>query len=194
MGGTQASWPFFVAFVGVAVVVAAIIAVNVLAGGGRTGSNQQGTGLTAGGASACPEFFEHADTPWVPARPAGAHPKDKLVPTLHPTHVTICRYAGRSRESLHLAGQRELTGKLDVVVDSLRTETVRKKISFACIEPPASTEDYLIGMRYAEAIVWVSAPGEKCLGSSNGSRYSHTNLSAIAAASYAARTWVSSPK
>lgn len=195
MGGHMASWPFAVAFAVAALLVGGVIAVNVFAGGGTTGSRQQGTGLTASGAVACPEFFEHPDTPWVPARPAGVHPRNHLVPKLHPTHVTVCAYTFRTDgpgSSLRLSGEHELGGRLDDVVDSLRSVAVRSTSSYSCVGGGLSSRNYLIGLRYAEAIVWVSASGA-CNASSNGARYSHHDLSTAAAASYAARRWVGTP-
>lgn len=198
LGGQLAWWPFALALGGVAVVVIAVILVNTLAGSGTTGSRQQGTGLTASGAVACPEFYEHAHRGWVPARPAGVRSPTRIVPTLHPTHVTVCEYLGRpggAATSLQLTGQRELTGDLDRVVDTLRTVPKAATTPPACAAPAGvqDANDYLIGMRYAEAIVWVSAPGNHCVGSGNGVFHSDRNLAVIAADSFATRTWVSSP-
>lgn len=192
LGGRLAWWPFAVALSAVVALVLAVVLINVFAGNGTTGSRQQGTGLTASGAVACPEFFEHPSTPWVPARPAGVHPKDKLVPKLHPTHVTICAYSGPARsKSLRLTGGHELTGRLDAVVGTLRKATTVKSASFSysCFQGAQPT--YLIGMRYAEAIVWVSAPA--CGVATNGTRVSRADLNRVAASSYAARRWSGKP-
>lgn len=200
LGGAQSRWPFLVALVGAVVVVGIIL----LVGKGSTGSTQNGTGLTASGAVACPKFFQDADqtdtttSPWVPAKPAGVHSKNKMVPKLHPTHVTVCGYLGKGTahpKSLRLSGQRELGGELDRVVDSLRTVPAAsaKQQSCAYYLSPSDGDDYLIGLRYAEAIVWVSAPGNHCLGSGNGAFHSDRNLSSDARASFAARSWVDRP-
>lgn len=200
LGGAQARWPFLVALLGALVAVGIVL----LVGRGSTGSRQGGTGLTKSGAVACPEFFQDAykttptSSPWVPAKPAGVHSKVNMVPKLHPTHVTVCAYLGTTGahpKSLRLSGQHELGGELDRVVDTLRTLPAAAPKPPLCdlYVAPSDADDYLIGLRYAEAIVWVSAPGNHCSGAGNGVFRTDRNVSAYAKASYAARTWVSSP-
>ena len=202
LGGYLAWWPFAAALGAAVALVTAVVLINVFAGGGTTGSRQQGDGLTAGGAVACPTFYEHVQPtvgtpyPWVPAKPAGVHAKNRMVPKLHPTHVSICQYLDRSSaeaKSLRLTGQRTLGGTLDRVIDTLRHVPANPHGSSSCLAEltPANTDQYLIGLRYAEAIVWVSAPKDRCAGASNGTFSTAENLSGYAAASYAARRWVS---
>lgn len=209
LGGRLAWWPFAAALAAAIALVLAVVLVNVFAGGGTTGSRQQGTGLTSSGAVACPEFYEQADptdtegtkgtkgAPWVPARPAGVSAKKKLVPKLHPTHVTVCEYLGhlgKAAKSLRLTGQHELSGDLDKVVPTLRAAPAAgRPRPCATYLARSDANRYLIGLRYAEAIVWVSAPGNHCDGAANGRFSTARNFSAVAAASFAAGTWVATP-
>ena len=168
-------------------------------GGGPTGS--EGTAVAGDKALACPRMYSQvrADTNgWVPHAPQGLNGDDRLVPTDEsPTHAVVCAYlSGKDpseTKSIPLTGREKLKGSLAGLVKTLAaTPRISTTNNVACsgAVTKADTRNYLFGLSYGQATLWVSAAGYHCEGSTNGSFSTRTNTSAWAAASYQAKRWV----
>ncbi len=148
----------------------------------------------------CPQTYSQTGgdaNGWVPIEPQGLNGDDALLPDQTPTHAVVCAYLAGAQpavtKSVALTGRRVLTGSLAGLV---RTLSAAPRIGSAgqpaCSAnlTKADTRDYLLGLRYGKATLWVSAPGYHCAGSTNGSFTTGTNVATYAAASYAAGRWV----
>ena len=170
-----------------AVVVA--VAVGVVAGTRSSPQEHNGdrtlpqpAGLTIGD---CPRHTSDA----VPARPDGVDGTDRLVPDATPTGVIVCAYLHDDRGAL--TGARALSGALSAVSETLSWEPRGTTDSWPCATYLAITDgdNYFIGLTYADAAVWVAAPGDHCAGASNGRFSTPANLRALAETAYQSGVW-----
>ncbi|WP_375497306.1 hypothetical protein [uncultured Jatrophihabitans sp.] len=184
-----------------AIAAVALIAIFTI-GVKNDGSNPDvagGTSVAADKALACPRAYAQTRgdaNGWVPLRPRGLNGDDALVPDQTPTHAVVCAYLAGAEpsvtKSVALTGRSVLAGSLTGLV---RTLSVAPRISgakpaCAALLTQADTRNYLFGLSYGKATLWVSAPGYHCAGSTNGSFTTRENLANHAAASYAAQKWV----
>lgn len=186
-----------------AVVAVAFVLVLTFGSGNGGGSpdGSEGTAVAGDKALACPRMYSQvrADTNgWVPHAPQGLNGDDRLVPTDEsPTHAVVCAYLGgddpSKTKSIPLTGRSRLQGSLAGLVRTLSAAPrISTSANVACsgAVTAADTHDYLFGISYGQARLWVSAAGYHCEGSTNGSFNTRTNLSDYAAASYKAKRWV----
>jgi hypothetical protein len=137
----------------------------------------------------CPTLPRRADLNlWVPDRSRA--PRHSLVPDHTPTSVTLCAYLHDSGIGTPTGGTR-LDGNLAAVTTALRAARPARSGGLACTLNASATDfdNYLIRMAFGSAVVWVSAPGSHCLGSTNGRFSSGTNLRIDAAQAYRYGRW-----
>jgi hypothetical protein len=127
---------------------------------------------------------------WVPAAPSIAT-GGRLSPAEPPDSVIVCAY----REATPVTPARTvLRGDLGVVTAQLAT-LAQRTTADGCLTYLAlsDSQNYLIGLRFGSDVVWVSAPGDHCLGSTNGRDDSPVNLRADAQQAYRTGYWDSDP-
>jgi hypothetical protein len=154
------------------------------------------TGVShAGGPLPCPGAYS-IDAPgrpyggWVPAAPS-ITTGGRLSPAETPDSVIVCAY----REATPVTPARTvLRGDLRVVTAQL-ANLAQRTTADGCLAYLASSDsqNYLIGLRFGSDVVWVSAPGDHCLGSTNGRDDSPVNLRADAQQAYRTGYWDSDP-
>ncbi|MGI8677421.1 MAG: hypothetical protein ACR2LX_01780 [Jatrophihabitans sp.] len=175
---------------GAAVVAAVVVLILVLTGSGK--ENHLGTATDADGALSCPKTYEVNSTAWVPIDPAGVDGKKSLVPDTKPGHATVCHYptsgSPTERGDARLAGRRTLGGDLRAITRGL-SKLPKSPAQTCAARQAAPGGSYLLGLNFATGVVWVSAPGEECLGSTNGVYQTSTVRTAVQSA-YDARAWV----
>jgi hypothetical protein len=143
----------------------------------------------------CPATASHG----VPATPSGVNGKARLVPVETPTRVVVCAYiAPRSPEfkgsPVATSGAVTLTGNLaGVATDLTWVPPSIPGQQESCTSNLAATDgdEYLIGLNYSGATVWVAAHGNHCSGATNGRFNTNENIAGWAASWYRAGHWVS---
>jgi len=132
-------------------------------------------------------------SPWLPATPRGLNGSARLAPLRVPARVVVCAYLG-PRSAAGTTGSVLLTGDLSGVMSDLAWIPPAHAVG-ACADflRPADSDYYLIGLSYLGAREWVAAPGNHCVGSSNGVFASNANLSSRASAWYQAHRWTATP-
>lgn len=142
----------------------------------------------------CPTDYRATATqaPWVPAKPHGVDASARLAPDETPTTVVVCAYLHRIGTGGLVTGRRVLAGKLGGVRDVL-AYVPRSTTSPPCTAILLGTDgdNFLLGLTYGSGTVWVSAPGNHCSGSGNGSFRAAPNLSSFARAAYLSGRWTS---
>lgn len=149
----------------------------------------------------CPKAYDLSAPTWVPAEPDGVDGAARLAPLTPPSSVLVCAYvhdndaASPHDRTTALTGGRTLAGNLDAVSTALGWAP--RSIDGA--EHPCTLEErftdpdrYLVGLTYAGATIWVSAPGNHCSGSSNGVFTSDTNFAGEVAAALRTGDWPAS--
>jgi hypothetical protein len=136
-------------------------------------------------APSCPAQFDSASKPWVPALPTGVDGRTRLAPATVAAAVVVCAYRHADNEAL--TGSRQLAGDLTPVEDQL--SWAPPKVNTAVLPcalyiAAADRDNYLIGLQYQDALVWVWAPGFHCQSSGNGEFVSSANLGAVASGWY----------
>ena len=187
-----------------AVAVVAVVLVVTLGSGSNPGdpTGSEGTAVARDKALACPRQYRQTrgDTNgWVPHGPKGINGDDRLVAADTPTHAVVCAYlAGADpnvSKEISLTGRSKLSGSLSGLIKTLSAlprQSSTRTVTCATLLTTADRRNYLVGLSYGEATLWVSAPGYHCAGSTNGSFSTGTNVAGDAAASYAAKKWVAS--
>ena len=140
-------------------------------------------------AAECPTVPRRADLNlWVPDRSRA--PRHSLVPDRTPDSVTVCAYLHTPDGGAPTGGTR-LDGNLAAVTTALRAARPARSDGFTCTLDARATDfdNYLIRLAYGDSVVWVSAPGSHCLGSTNGRYTSGTNLRIDAAQAYRYGRW-----
>jgi hypothetical protein len=168
----------------VPVMVAAAVAA-VVAGGawadGTLGGHQRAPATARAGpvpvprTLSCPPSYA-GQAPWVPARPAGADGRSRLVPPTTPSSALFCAYRGsntaKGQAGWALSGQRPLAGGLARLAGQLTWQPRRLPgQQIPCTAMGGPQTNYLIGLTYpAGATIWVAATDEpnECVSSSNG--------------------------
>ena len=199
-GGSRTLAPILGAL---AIVAVAIVAILVFGAGSDPGNptGSEGTAVASDKALACPRLYTQTrdDTNgWVPHTPQGLNGDDQLVPDDEsPTHAVVCAYLGGAEPNvakmIPLTGRSVLKGSLAGLVRTLSAEpriSTSNNTACAAVLTRADTRNYVLGLSYGSSKLWISAAGYHCAGSTNGSFTTRTNLSAAAAASYAAKKWV----
>lgn len=189
-------WPI----AGAAIVAALVVLVIVLAGPGE--DNHVGSKIDNGGALVCPDSYEQRafvrngkiQKPWVPVEPTGVGGDTTLVPDTEPSHVTLCQYSSTRTDTdnaveVKLSGHRTLDSGLREVTKDLTDEPKRQSSSTGCTSSGGAKEDYLIGLRFATGLLWVSVPANDCLGATNGKFVTGSSLTARVTRAYEARAW-----
>lgn len=155
-------------------IVVAVIAVVVVALVGSGSDRHLGTSTDADASLQCPKTYEIGSVAWVPIGPAGVNGKKRLVPDTKPGHATVCRYptAGNPTErsqDTRLSGRRTLGGDLRAVTRTLSKTPGGSPDEQTCRNGQGGdSESYLMGLTFPTGVIWVSAPGDECLGSTNG--------------------------
>lgn len=169
-----------------AAAVATLVGITLALGGG---SNRGAPTAASLAAPTCPgTFVASRSQPWVPARPSGVDGTARLVPDRTPTRVLVCAYLHGDNGAL--TGKRELA-ELAPATDTLAWEPKGPPRTNTCTLNLAMTDgdNFLIALKYGAATVWVSAPGNHCVGSSNGVFDSPANLRSWANSSYLIGRW-----
>lgn len=183
-------WVPVAAAVVVLAVVGTVVAIRGV-GDGRHSAAPALAGLN------CPQTFADASDlnglAWVPAKPNGVDGTRRLAPLQTPTRALVCGYESPRTSNAHAAmpmtTSADLAGDLSRLPDELAWLPRRLPDRvLACATNLLGTDlhAYLIGLTYPGGTLWVSAPGNHCVGASNGSFDTSTNLSAFAAAALAA--------
>ena len=130
-------------------------------------------------------------TGWVPAAPSMAT-GGRLVPAELPDSVVVCAYQSATPVT---PLRTVLRGDLRAVTAQLAKLPQSTTASDECLTYLAlsDSQNYLIGLRFGSDVVWVSAPGNHCLGSMNGRDSSPVNLRADAQQAYRTGYWDSDP-
>jgi hypothetical protein len=141
----------------------------------------------------CPATWPAATSPKdlypLPAARADALTvSDRLVPTTAPVHAVVCAYlhgnAGR------LTGSNVLDSGLAAIPDTLAW-LPPEAADVGCLDyiAPTDGDSYLIGLSYPTGTMWVAAPGDHCLGASNGRFATHTHVATEASSAYRTGRW-----
>lgn len=142
-------------------------------------------------AASCPASYADR-SPWVPSKPTGSGAGTSLVPDSAPASAVVCGYGlglTGSHRAIPLSGGRPLTGGLDRLAHDLHTLPPAPKGPWSCTTEAATNVNYLIGLRYPAAVVWVSSSQSPCRGTSNGSFVSGTEIASRVATAYAGGAW-----
>jgi hypothetical protein len=163
----------------VAAAVAAVVAGSAWAGGLLGGHRQASSTVHAGAGGvprlSCPASYA-GQAPWVPAKPAGADGRARLVPQSTPSSALVCAYRGsntaKRQAGWPLSGQRTLTGGLAGLASQLTWQPRRLPgRQIACTAMGGPQANYLIGLTYpGGGRIWVTATDEpnECVSASNG--------------------------
>ena len=171
-----------------AAAVVAVASVVLVIAQSRSHSPQR-PAATSGTSVDCPvQYNTVVNEPWVPVDPEGVDGKARMVPDETPTTVRVCAYLHDDHGAL--TAERAVHGDLAAVTQTL-TWLPSGTNSFPCPTYLAATDsdNYLIGLSYADGRVWVAAPGNHCAGASNGEFRTTANLSALADAAYTSGVW-----
>ena len=166
-------------------VLLAVLALSACGGAGPSAPTAASPSPTAVGE--CPERYEHADEPWVPAPPTTETP-GRLVPDADPVEALVCRYG----ESGDLDGEALLEDDLDRIRTDLLLPARVVGAERACTLIGGGLRPHLVRLRYADGELWVSAVQEPnlCSVSGNGAFVTSAYLGDTLARSYDARSWV----
>ena len=155
-------------------------------------SSRASTSLASNGAAlGCPAKYQLGKpgepyTGWVPASPT-MPTGGQLVPNSTPNEAVVCAYRGAAPLT---PARTEVRGDLQLITADLAHIVVRES-QHLCLTYLALSDgqNYLIGLRYERGTVWVSVPGNHCLGSTNGRDASPVNLRVPAQQLYRTGYW-----
>jgi hypothetical protein len=123
----------------------------------------------------CPaEMPAHAPTYWIPQPPKGIDAAKRFVPLKTPTTALVCAYLPRTHRKLTRA--RTLDGDhLPAIPADLAWLPPAHPDKQPCASFAALTdgEYYLMALSYPGGTMWLSMPGNHCLGASNGAFLVH---------------------
>lgn len=184
----------------VVVAVASIAAVTIA----RSNHHSATRPPAAAAPLTCPETSRQSGpTPWVPTPPSGTDGASRLVPVVTPSDAVVCAYLPTDppgsppvkTAGAALTASVHLSGDLSGIASDLSWLPRDHGATRPCTADLQATDadNYLLGLTYADQTLWVSVPGDHCMGSSNGEFASTANLRAQVAASYAARAWQPRP-
>jgi len=124
---------------------------------------------------------------WIPQPPKGVDAAKGFVPPDTPTHAIVCAYLHGNRGKL--TGTRTLDGNLSMIPADL-AELPRAPDGQPCELYYALTDGdyYLMALSYPSGAMWLSIPGNHCVGASNG-KLIVANLRAQADAAYRTGDW-----
>jgi hypothetical protein len=124
-----------------------------------------------------------------PRRPDALDVSDRLAPTATPAQAVVCAYLHGDAGAL--TGSRVLDGGLAALPDTLAWLPSGDAATRPCAAylGAADGDSYLVGLSYPHGTTWVTAPGNHCLGSSNGRFLTSTHVATDAAAAYRAGRW-----
>lgn len=132
----------------------------------------------ADGGLDCPATLASAEGMTVPQRPQGVDGNARLLPDREPESLVVCRYpvvelmAPTPLTPPFALGSRTLAAEKDrrAVVDLLTWAPRGDGSPRACTQMAGDETAYLVGARYADAIVWVAAKADpnSCSSSTNG--------------------------
>jgi len=187
----------------VAVVVAAVVAGSAWAGGVLSGHRQE-PATVLGGARQIPPLScpaRYADqAPWVPAKPAGTDGRSRLVPQTTPSSALVCAYRGNNTDKRQagwaLSGRRSLVGGLARLAGQLSWQPRRLPgHQIACTAVGGPQTNYLIGLSYPGATIWVAATDEpnECVSASNGEFTSYGIIGPDVSRAFASGRWPDRP-
>ena len=133
-------------------------------------------------------------TPKVPHEPQGVNGSDRLVPDQTPTSAVICAWTGQNTNpsNFTFTGRRVLTGSLAAITAQLRwAPQTNPGVGGLNDEVGGTQIDYLVGLRYRSAIVWVATATEPndVIGATNGRFASAYGFGPTAAASLRTGRW-----
>lgn len=140
-------------------------------------------------AASCPASYA-GTSPWVPAKPTGSDLRTSLVPAAVAASAVVCAYGlgvTGSHRAIPLSGGRVLAG--DRLASDLHALPPAPKGQWRCTTESSTNVNYLIGLRYPAAVVWVSSSQSPCRGTSNGSFVSAAEIASRVAAAYASGVW-----
>jgi len=140
----------------------------------------------------CPARADPATTDYLKVGPSvGIDTKASLVPASAPAQVVICAYQVADKGKL--TGRRTLDSGLAEFASQLHWLPPRpRNTSCALYLTATDGEYYLIHASYPNGSLWIAAPGQHCLGASNGT-FESTNLSEQAGTAYATARWPADP-
>ena len=167
------------------IVSAAVVGTILLATAIVVLASRDGKPDRATAALSCPTAIPRstADAAWVPALPRGIDGSDRLAPDRAPSRVVICEFGPTSRGG-ELSGTRVLTRGLDAVRETL-TWAPKAVGHYWCAGVGGQESDvlpqFLVGLSYGGASMWVSAPAGCPIRPSTNGRFD----AAISVASYA---------
>lgn len=127
--------------------------------------------------------------PLPPRRANALTVSDRLVPATTPVHAVVCAYlhpdAGR------LTGSRVVDRGLATLPGMLAWLPPQNAAAQGCTLDirPTDGDSYLIGLSYPSGTMWVSAPGNHCLGSSNGRFVTSTHVATETISAYRTGRW-----
>jgi hypothetical protein len=188
--------------------VAAAVAGVVLGSawvGGLLGSHQRGPATVLGGPGqvqrlSCPASYA-GRAPWVPAKPASADGRWRLVPPGTPGSALVCAYRGsntaKRQAGWALSGRRSLTGGLASLAGQLTWQPLRPPgQQIACTDVGGPQTNYLIGLTYPDrATIWVTATDEpnECVSASNGEFTSYGVIGPDVSRAFTSGRWPARP-
>ena len=107
----------------------------------------------------------------------------------------MCAYLDGYRQAQTLTGATPVGGTMTSISEALRRLPSGSPPKM-CLAYRSLVEDdnYLIGLTYGSDVLWVSAAGGHCSGSTNGTFHSAQNLRADAAQAYHYGVWDSDPE
>lgn len=185
--------------------VVALLAAGV--GIGVWAATRPGGPGDAGGSSAdapaCPDSVPNPQrstfdlVAQVPAPPSAPGVDGRLVPTRTPLRVLLCSYPAPAVSSTIALGQQvtldasapAAAGVLRTLQDAPTSTTDGGRV---CPDHVGPITEYLVGLTYADGLVWVATPGG-CAGSTNGATSSGADASAAVAAVFDAEPSASVP-
>ena len=141
----------------------------------------------------CPQRYPVKSlSPWVPQRAEGVDAASRLVPDEVPTSVFICGYLGGRAQ---LTGRRAVTANLRGLREALTWVPAGDRRGAPCTADlqPHDGDNFLIHLTYPSGAMWVSAPGDHCDGSTNGTFSSTANLRASVIPAYETGAWANQP-
>jgi len=190
-GRSRAGWyvPLAAAAALTAVVVGSAWAGGLL-GGARQAPRRA---VIPAGHLSCPATYA-GQAPWVPARPAGAGGRTRLVPQTTPSSALVCAYAGSNTATQQtgwaLSGRRRLTSGLAALAAQL-TWQPRGPVG-ACTDIGGKQTNYLIGLTYpGGGRMWVAATQDPndCFATSNGEFSSFGAVGPIVTRAFTSGRW-----
>jgi len=127
--------------------------------------------------------------PVPPPRSDALTVSDRLVPTTAPARAVVCAYL--HQDAGRLTGSRVVDSGLGTIPDTLAWLPPQGAAPQACTADlrPTDGDAYLIGLSYPSGTLWVAAPGNHCLGSSNGRFTTRAHVATDAIAAYRSGGW-----